>query len=93
MSILSRIKERIGNSWDSFLETLRSEATSQLSTERNTDGISIEFKFFLDLLRSQYNINLNEVESTTLIKTFGAKTEGNSSQKLNLKPIMQLANH
>ena len=46
MSILGKIKGHLGSKWDSFLEILTQKAAQGTLTDKNTDGISIDFTFF-----------------------------------------------
>ena len=75
MNILSAIKDKIGNQWDAFLDTLKAEAVNQLDSGKNTDGISVDFKYFTKALQAGYGIMINDGDKRTLIKTFGAKSE------------------
>ena len=76
MNILATLNEKLGSDWELFLESLKEEATNQLSSARsNTDGVSIDFNYFIQLLREGYSIRLSDVEQDVLIKTFGAKSE------------------
>jgi hypothetical protein len=63
------------------------------STSTNTDGVSVDINYFLQMLQEGYGVRLSKFDQDNLFKTFGAKSENDHIRKLNLKPIMQLKNH
>jgi len=63
MNILAKLSEKLGSDWDLLIENLKEEATNQLDSARATnDGVSIEFSYFIQMLREGYNIRLSDVE-------------------------------
>ena len=74
MTIMTAIKDRIGKKWDAFLDKLKKEAVKKMDLEKSTDGISVELKFFVNLLKS-YGGQMTDIEKKTLIKTFVVKSE------------------
>ena len=45
-----------------------------MESEKSTDGISVDLKYFVNLLKS-YGVQINDIEKKTLIKTFVVKSE------------------
>lgn len=95
MAILGKIKDKLGNNWIKFMQRLKAEARSEndAGSHSNADGISVQFSFFIDLLRSKFKLTITEKDQETLCKTFSAKTEDEADKRISLKPILQLANH
>ena len=49
-----------------------------MESEQSTDGISVDLKYFVSLLKS-YGVQVNDVDKKTLIKTFVVKSEEKDS--------------
>ena len=63
MNVLAKLREKLSSDWDLFIENLKEEATNQLDSARATnDGVSIEFIYFIQMLREGYSIRLSDVE-------------------------------